>query len=169
MRSIQRLFRDVVLATLVTAHPSLLGCGGSGLNVPCASSVHPQVSAEITYTVSVYYHTAENPTRIPVALCRMNISTVKNLCEGGAKGYMDFSSSYTNASGTFQFTVGYNLQNSFDSVVANVEAIPETTNIPWPLQRWQNTKVTDEITYDEVRASNGYMNRLIVVDILASR
>ena len=169
MCSIQRLLRDVVLATLVTVHPALLGCGNSEPAILCSSKIEPQISAEITYTVSVYYHTAENPTKIPVALCRMDISTLKDLCEGGTKGDIYFPSSYTNATGTFQFTVGYNLHSEYDSVVASVEVFPDTISIPWPLQARQNTKVTDTITYEEARASNGIVKRSIEVDVLAGR
>jgi hypothetical protein len=160
MRSIQRLFRDVVLATLVTVHPALLGCGGAGANVPCASSIEPQVSVDITYTVRAYYHTAENATKIPIPLCRMTISTIKLLCEGDAKGYMFFPSSYTNALGTYEF----------DAIEATVDVFPDTISIPWPLQPRGNTGVKDTITYDvAATASNGSLRRTIEVDVLAGR
>jgi hypothetical protein len=170
MRSIQRLLRDVVLATLVTVHPALLGCGGTGANVPCASSIEPQVSVDITYTVRAYYHTAENATKIPIPLCRMTISTIKLLCEGDAKGYMFFPSSYTNALGTYEFTVGYNLHNRYDAIEATVDVFPDTISIPWPLQPRGNTGVKDTITYDvAATASNGSLRRTIEVDVLAGR
>jgi hypothetical protein len=170
MHSIQRLFRDVLLATLVTVHPALLGCGGAGADDPCASSIEPQVSVEITYTVRAYYHTAENATKIPIPLCRMTISTVKVLCEGDAKGFMNFPSSYTNALGTYEFTVGYNLHNRYDFIEATVDVFPDTISIPWPLQPRGNTGVKDKITYNEAaRASNGSLRRTIEVDVLAGR
>ncbi len=165
---VRRWLRSVVLVTLVIAHPALVGCG-QGAKDPCASSIQPQVSVEVTYTVRAYYHTAESPTKIPISLCRMNISTLKQLCEGDTKGEMYFPGSYTNALGTFEFTVGYNLQNQYDAIVANVEVFPDTISIPWPLEARQNTRVIDTITYEAAKASNGTLRRSIEVDVLAGR
>jgi hypothetical protein len=141
-----------------------LSCSGTKDNDPCADTIKPQVSADITYTVKVYYHTASNPTQIPIANCKMYIDTWKKLCESGVTGQMSFNNSYTNASGTYDLTVGYNLHNSNDSVHFEVFAYPDNTNSPL---NTPTGNVENYVTYDEAAALNGIVKRTIIVDILA--
>jgi hypothetical protein len=134
----------------------LLNCAGTGggYDDACAPTIQPQVSVDITYTVKLFRHTPTDPTPRPLANYELFIETWKKLCEGGTKGYMVFDHCFTNASGTFQFTVGYNLHNSKDAVEVSVRADPGSAN--------------DSISYSQAAASGGTMQRTIIVDILSN-
>lgn len=141
----------------------LPNCAGSGdKNDPCEGTIKPQVSVNITYDILIYYHSPGDATRIQIPHCPLIIQVQKNLCEGGSKGLFACNDCYTTQFGRYSYTVGYNLQNSKDSIYARVDAYPNNPNLSYV------KTATDTISFSEAAASGGTMNRTITIDFLAN-
>lgn len=142
---------------------AMFNCAGAGdKDDPCAATISPQLTCTIKYTVAVYYYTSSDTTRRRLPNCRMDIKTVKWLCEGTSKGEISLPNSYTNAEGLYSFTVGYNLHNSKDYIYATVDAYPGP---PYIVVNPLETKSMNTITYN-FASPGGTFERWIDLHIL---
>ena len=143
------------------------GCSKS-TDDPCADTIAPQVSVQITYIVRTWYQVhGEAPGELPG--CRVDITVRKLLCEGGSKGVFDYPDSYTASPNVYQFTVGYNLQNTKDRIHLSAHSVPGEP--PWPdnLSSIAHTDVNDYISYSEASAAGSSMTRYVDIVQVAGR
>jgi hypothetical protein len=91
----------------------------------------------------------------------VEITTRKLLCEGGARGVIEFPDSRTASPNVYQFTVGYNLHNTKDRIHLSAHSVPGEP--PWPdnLCSILHTTVNDYISYSEASAAGASMTKTV--------